>query len=186
MRLELGPPGTLGSEAGVPNLHSPSNATDVAPMSGHRSQLSMMLYSFTASLRAAVSVGWSSVAAGLLAGCALHSMAAASQVTTTATSAGSASNAPRRSALSIMSNIPRLYTEGSLGPVERNQSVGRGAQGDGSTLTIQGQTFQFGFGTRAPSVIAFDLGGRGVRFTASVGMDDTCLLYTSPSPRDRG
>ncbi len=72
-----------------------------------------------------------------------------------------------------MSNIARLYTEGSLGPVERNQSVGGLAQGDGTTLTVQGQTFNFGFGTRAPSVIAYDLGAKAVRFTAWVGIDDT-------------
>jgi hypothetical protein len=112
-------------------------------------------------------------AAVLLAAWAFLPGAAASQITSTATQVGTASSRPPRPVAYIMSNIARLYTEGSLGPVERNQSVGGPNQGDGGQLSIQGQTFQYGFGTRAPSVIAYDIGGAAVRLTAWVGLDDT-------------
>ena len=105
--------------------------------------------------------------------CVLASSAQALQISFTATSVGTAVDRPTRPATYFLSNLPRLYTEGSLGPVERNQSVGGLSLGDGSPLTIQGQVFDFGFGTRAPSVIAYDLGGNGVRLTVSVGIDDS-------------
>ncbi|MFT7075328.1 MAG: hypothetical protein ACJA0P_001331, partial [Planctomycetota bacterium] len=39
-------------------------------------------------------------------------------------------------------------------------------------MVIQGQAFSSGLGTRAPSVVAYDLGGRGQYFSVWVGIDD--------------
>ena len=108
-----------------------------------------------------------------LALCAAVPSAAALQISSTSTRAGTAIDRPAQPAFFSLSTLQALYTEGSLGPVERDQSVGGLSLGDGAPLTIQGRVFASGFGTRAPSVIAYDLGGAGNYFTVSVGIDDT-------------
>ena len=49
---------------------------------------------------------------------------------------------------------------------------GRDASVEGHPLTIAGQLFERGLGTHAESILRIDLGGRGARFTAQVGLDD--------------
>ncbi|QDV06155.1 N-acetylneuraminate epimerase [Planctomycetes bacterium Poly30] len=98
---------------------------------------------------------------------------AASQITPSrSVSIPPAVNRPPTSATYVLSDLTPLFTEGSLGPVERNQSVGGLGANDGTPLVIGGQSFSKGLGTRAPSVIAYDLGGTGVYFSAWVGLDD--------------
>ena len=49
---------------------------------------------------------------------------------------------------------------------QRNRSVA------GNPLRLRGQTYQHGIGTHAPGTFQIDLGGRGVVFQASAGIDD--------------
>lgn len=66
-----------------------------------------------------------------------------------------------------------LWADGSLGPVETDRAVGTAAPGDGPPLTIGGQVFSRGFGTRATSAIAYDLEGQAAFFQSWVGIDDS-------------
>jgi len=58
------------------------------------------------------------------------------------------------------------YVEQEWGQPQPNQSVDR------HPLTIGGKQFEHGLGTHANSVFRLALGGKGERFTASVGVDD--------------
>jgi alpha-galactosidase len=58
------------------------------------------------------------------------------------------------------------YVEQEWGPAQPNQSVDR------HPLAIGGKHFEHGLGTHANSVFRLALGGKGERFTASVGVDD--------------
>ena len=116
---------------------------------------------------------WLRTAACALFGCALTSHALALQVSKTVSGVGTLANRPARPAFYDLSDLDALYSDGSLGPVELDQSVGGAAAFDGSPLTIQGQVFDSGFGMRAPGVIAFDLKGQALRMTVWVGVDDT-------------
>ena len=57
------------------------------------------------------------------------------------------------------------------GPCERDLWNGEQAQGDGHTLTLNGQTYAKGLGGHASSDIRYAIGGC-TRFQASVGVDD--------------
>jgi alpha-galactosidase len=59
------------------------------------------------------------------------------------------------------------------GPVEHDMASGGPAEGDGNLLTLQGQVFTRGLGTRAPSELVYYLGGRCSEFSAQVGLDDS-------------
>ena len=65
-----------------------------------------------------------------------------------------------------------VWADGTLGPVEVDRSVGGAAPGDGATLQVGARTFATGFGTRASSVIAFDLEGEALLFQSWVGIDE--------------
>lgn len=71
-----------------------------------------------------------------------------------------------------LSSATPLWADGTRGPVEVDQSVGGAAANDGSTLRIGTRTFTTGFGTRASSVIAFDLEAEAVFFHSWVGIDE--------------
>lgn len=71
-----------------------------------------------------------------------------------------------------LSASPALWTDGTLGPVEIDRSVGTEAPGDGPPLIIGGQLFARGFGTRATSAIAYDLEGEAAFFESWIGIDD--------------
>lgn len=74
----------------------------------------------------------------------------------------------------FLSDIMEQFTvaENGLGPIERDLSVGTGTPGDGSTLTIAGNTYSKGLGTHAYSKIVLPLNGRYSRFRSYVGIDD--------------
>jgi hypothetical protein len=57
------------------------------------------------------------------------------------------------------------------GPVERDQSNGEAAAGDGTTLTLNGVTYDKGLGVHSVSDVRVDVPA-GCRFKASVGIDD--------------
>jgi alpha-galactosidase len=56
-------------------------------------------------------------------------------------------------------------TQGA-GVPKKNKSV------DGKTITINGKTFERGFGTHAESSLIIELNGKAISFTSSVGIDD--------------
>jgi len=58
------------------------------------------------------------------------------------------------------------------GPVEKDQSNGEQAAGDGHTLSIRGTTFAKGLGAHGPSDVKYSVGGTCSTFTAKVGIDD--------------
>lgn len=61
------------------------------------------------------------------------------------------------------------------GPVELDQSNGGTGAGDGTTLTINGKTYQKGIGAHALSEIVYQLDGQYETFYAEIGIDDeTC------------
>lgn len=71
-----------------------------------------------------------------------------------------------------LATVPPLWSQCGLGPVEIDQSVGGAAPGDGTPLSIGGQSFARGFGTHATSVIAYDLDRKAILFWSWVGIDD--------------
>jgi beta-galactosidase GanA len=71
-----------------------------------------------------------------------------------------------------VSDLPFLSATNGWGPVERDQSNGEQAAGDGKTIRLNGQTFAKGLGTNSVSDVAVWLGGHCSRFTATVGVDD--------------
>lgn len=66
---------------------------------------------------------------------------------------------------------PASHTNG-LGPYERDQSNGGPKRRDGSTLSVNDQTFAKGVGAHAPSTIVYELDGRWDRLEGHVGVDD--------------
>ena len=68
---------------------------------------------------------WLRTAACALLSCALTPRALAIQVSTTASGVGTLANRLARPAFYDLSDLDALYSNGSLGPVELDQSVGR-------------------------------------------------------------
>ncbi|MGW2017099.1 sulfatase-like hydrolase/transferase [Streptomyces sp. NPDC001927] len=73
---------------------------------------------------------------------------------------------------SYLSDLAWISASNGWGPVERDTSNGKNAAGDGPSIAFAGTTYPKGLGVHAPSAIAFHLGGRAVRFTSLVGIDD--------------
>ncbi|WP_410667432.1 glycoside hydrolase family 97 catalytic domain-containing protein [Amycolatopsis sp. cmx-4-68] len=71
-----------------------------------------------------------------------------------------------------VSALPFLAASNGWGPVERDQSNGDTAEGDGRPLTIAGTTYAHGLGTNAPSSVTVWLGGACTAFSAVTGVDD--------------
>jgi NPCBM/NEW2 domain len=71
-----------------------------------------------------------------------------------------------------VSDLPFLSATNGWGPVERDQSVGEQAAGDGKPITLQGVKFAKGLGTNSISDVQVYLGGHCSAFTATVGVDD--------------
>jgi hypothetical protein len=59
-----------------------------------------------------------------------------------------------------------------VGPLERDQSNGGSAEGDGGPLTIEGRVFDTGLGGHAHSEQVLYLGGGCDRLSGYVGVDD--------------
>jgi arylsulfatase A len=72
----------------------------------------------------------------------------------------------------FLSDLPWIYVTNRVGPVERDQSNGEVAAGDGAPISIRGQVYEKGLGLHAEAMIQYRLGGACERFTADVGLDD--------------
>lgn len=72
---------------------------------------------------------------------------------------------------SYLSELPWMYAANSMGPVERDTSVGGEVPGDGHALQVGGETFAHGLGVHAGSIILYHLGKRCNSFAATVGID---------------
>jgi len=79
---------------------------------------------------------------------------------------------PAPTGTALVSALPFLASSNGWGPVERDQSNGDTAEGDGRPLTIAGTTYAHGLGTNAPSSVTLWLGGACTAFTAITGIDD--------------
>jgi beta-galactosidase GanA len=71
-----------------------------------------------------------------------------------------------------VSDLEFLSSTNGWGPVERDESVGGTAPGDGTPLKLGGTTYAKGLGTNSPSDVQIYLDGRCSRFTATVGVDN--------------
>ena len=71
-----------------------------------------------------------------------------------------------------LSELAVVNASSALGPVERDMANGAAPEGDGNLLTLGGNVYTRGLGTRAPSEIAYYLGGRCSTLTTDVGIDD--------------
>jgi beta-galactosidase GanA len=71
-----------------------------------------------------------------------------------------------------VSDLAFLSATNGWGPVERDQSVGGTAAGDGTPLKLNGTTYAKGLGTNSPSDVQIYLAGQCSRFTATVGVDN--------------
>ncbi|WP_435133385.1 NPCBM/NEW2 domain-containing protein [Actinacidiphila sp. bgisy144] len=79
---------------------------------------------------------------------------------------------PPPSGTSYLSDLDWVTATNGWGPVERDQSNGETAAGDGHPLTIGGTVFAKGLGAHAPSTVTYYLGGGCSTVTATVGVDD--------------
>jgi alpha-galactosidase len=79
---------------------------------------------------------------------------------------------PRPKGAAYLSDYTPIYAANGLGPIERDTNNGATAGGDGTPISIRGQTFTKGLGTAAPSAVIYRLGGKCSRFTATAGVDD--------------
>lgn len=105
------------------------------------------------------------------------------------------------STVEFLSDLAYTVTANGWGPVEKDESNGEAAAGDGGPITIGGQTFTKGLGVHAVSDVRYAMGGNCSLFTASIGVDDevagngsvvfqvygdTTLLYQSPTQTGAG
>jgi hypothetical protein len=75
----------------------------------------------------------------------------------------------------FVSDLPWTGESNGWGPIERDQSNGESARGDGQPLSIQGTSFAKGVGMHAAAALSTWLGRGCTRFTAQVGIDDEVL-----------
>jgi len=71
-----------------------------------------------------------------------------------------------------LGDFPWVYAANGLGPVERNQSNGASAAGDGGAISLGGTTFASGLGMSAPAAVIYRLAKNCTGFSATVGVDD--------------
>ncbi|GAB3978896.1 hypothetical protein GCM10029978_072830 [Actinoallomurus acanthiterrae] len=70
-----------------------------------------------------------------------------------------------------VSDLPFQSASNGWGPVERDQSNGEDAAGDGKPLTLHDTVYRKGLGVHAPSSVQVWLGGRCTTFHAALGLD---------------
>ncbi|WP_405590479.1 beta-galactosidase [Streptomyces sp. NBC_01190] len=80
--------------------------------------------------------------------------------------------APPPAGTDQVSDLAFLSSANGWGPVERDQSVGNTAAGDGTPLKLGGTVYAKGLGTNSPSDVQIYLAGGCSRFTATVGVDN--------------
>ncbi|RAR42801.1 NPCBM/NEW2 domain-containing protein [Paenibacillus sp. MDMC362] len=73
---------------------------------------------------------------------------------------------------SYVSDVEWIHSANHWGPVERDQSNGERAKGDGKTITIGGEKYTKGLGVHANAEITYYTGGNFSTFTADIGIDD--------------
>ncbi len=71
-----------------------------------------------------------------------------------------------------LSDLEWVSAENGWGPVERDMSNGPNGAGDGSTLEINGTSYDKGLGVHAYSRITYTLNQSYARFTSLIGIDD--------------
>ncbi len=79
---------------------------------------------------------------------------------------------PPPDGISHLSELAVVKSSSALGPVEHDMSNGALPESDGNLVTIGGNVYTRGLGTRAPSEIHYYLGGRCTSLTVDVGLDD--------------
>jgi alpha-galactosidase len=71
-----------------------------------------------------------------------------------------------------LSDLDWTSATNGWGPVERDESNGETAAGDGNPITLGGTVYTKGLGVHAPSTVTYFLGGKCSKVTATVGVDD--------------
>ena len=79
---------------------------------------------------------------------------------------------PPAEGLHHLSELAVVNASSALGPVERDMANGAAPEGDGNLITLGGNVYTRGLGSRAPSEITYYLGGRCSALTTDVGLDD--------------
>jgi hypothetical protein len=72
----------------------------------------------------------------------------------------------------LMTNLHASAATNGLGPVEVNRSNGGSASGDGSTLHMDGRSYDHGLGVAGNSTVTYDLDGKYSKFFSDIGIDD--------------
>ncbi|MFE6506884.1 alpha/beta fold hydrolase [Nocardioides sp. NPDC057767] len=70
------------------------------------------------------------------------------------------------------SDLPFVSAVNGYGPVERDESNGEAASGDGRTISVGGDSHGKGLGVHSDSAVRFDIGGSCEYFQSEVGIDD--------------
>ncbi|HEX8523355.1 MAG TPA: NPCBM/NEW2 domain-containing protein [Tepidisphaeraceae bacterium] len=97
-----------------------------------------------------------------------------------AVNANGSSIASNEAAITVPSTIPVVYLSdmnpitaiNGWGPIERDQSVGGSASGDGNPITLNGVKYTKGIGVHAVSDITYNLSGAYNTFVSDIGLDD--------------
>jgi alpha-galactosidase len=95
-----------------------------------------------------------------------------SKPASTATELLAAVVVPPPDGTSHLSELAVVSASSALGPVERDMTNGALPEGDGNLITLGGNVYTRGLGTRAPSEVVYYLGGRCSTLTTDVGIDD--------------
>ncbi|WP_231104616.1 NPCBM/NEW2 domain-containing protein [Haloechinothrix halophila] len=97
---------------------------------------------------------------------------AASTVGATGAASGAESEPAPPTTDVYASDLDWVSAQNGWGPVERDMSNGEKDAGDGSTITVDGNSYAKGLGVHAGSVIRYHLGGNCETFVSDIGVDD--------------
>jgi len=78
---------------------------------------------------------------------------------------------PPSDGVTPLSVLRPVSAANALGPVERDMTNGGAPEGDGQLISVAGNFYARGLGTRAPSQIVYYLGGRCSELSVEVGID---------------
>lgn len=82
---------------------------------------------------------------------------------------------PAVTGMQYVSDLDWIEQSNGYGPIERDQSNGQAAEGDGRTIKIAGVTYPKGVGMHATGSLTAWLGGTCTAFRTVVGIDDEVL-----------
>ena len=71
-----------------------------------------------------------------------------------------------------LSDLPMVSAKNGWGPIERDQSNGEQAAGDGHPITLNGKRYAKGLGVHAQSEVVYQIPSGCTTFTSDVGIDD--------------